>query len=51
VRSFGTPILLAGQRFGADPAPSPGQHTDEVLSRLLGYDAERLRELREAGAI
>ncbi len=26
--------------------PTPGQHTDEVLSRLLGYDAERLAALR-----
>ncbi len=51
LRSFGTPIMLAGQRFGVAPAPSPGQHTDEVLSRVLGYGEERLRELRAGGAI
>jgi len=51
LRSFGTPIVLKGQRFAAEPAPSPGQHTDEVLSRVLGYGEERLRELRSAGAI
>ena len=27
------------------PVPTPGQHTDEVLGRLLGYDADTLRGL------
>src|SRR4029077_2193986 len=29
------------------PVPTPGQHTDEVLSRLLGYDRATLEELRQ----
>jgi len=33
------------------PVPTPGQHTDEVLGRLLDYDADRLASLRRAGAI
>jgi crotonobetainyl-CoA:carnitine CoA-transferase CaiB-like acyl-CoA transferase len=33
------------------PPPILGQHTDEVLAAELGYDAERLAALREAGAI
>ncbi len=33
------------------PVPTPGQHTDEVLGRLLGYDRDTLGELRRAGAI
>jgi formyl-CoA transferase len=33
------------------PVPTPGQHTDEVLGRLLGYDANRLSELRKAKVI
>src|SRR5271165_3922325 len=33
------------------PVPTPGQHTDEVLSRLLGYDRATLAELREAKVI
>ncbi len=33
------------------PVPTPGQHTDEVLGRLLGYDAGRLEELRAARVI
>jgi crotonobetainyl-CoA:carnitine CoA-transferase CaiB-like acyl-CoA transferase len=31
--------------------PTPGEHTDEVLSGLLGYNAATLRELREAKVI
>jgi len=32
-------------------APTVGQHTDEVLESVLGYDAARIAALREAGAI
>jgi crotonobetainyl-CoA:carnitine CoA-transferase CaiB-like acyl-CoA transferase len=36
----------------ADPvaAPAVGQHTDEVIREVLGYDEERLARLSEAGA-
>ena len=33
------------------PIPTAGQHTDEVLSRLLGYDAKALEALRQAKVI
>jgi formyl-CoA transferase len=33
------------------PVPTPGQHTDEILSGLLGYDAATLQELRAANVI
>jgi len=33
------------------PVPTPGQHTDETLGRLLSYDAETLSALRRAGVI
>jgi len=33
------------------PVPTPGQHTDEVLSRLPGYDRATLQELRQAKVI
>ncbi len=32
-------------------APTVGQHTDEVLSRVLGYDASRIEALRRSGAL
>ncbi len=33
------------------PVPTPGQHTDDVLGGLLGFDADTLRGLREAKVI
>ena len=44
IRYSGTPI--------ADPvaAPSVGQHTQDVLRETLGYDANRLKQLSDAGA-
>ncbi|MEN8181382.1 MAG: CoA transferase, partial [Myxococcota bacterium] len=32
-------------------APTVGEHTEEVLGRVLGYDPERIRGLREGGAL
>jgi crotonobetainyl-CoA:carnitine CoA-transferase CaiB-like acyl-CoA transferase len=32
-------------------APEVGQHTDEVLMGVLGYDAGRIGALRDAGAL
>lgn len=34
-----------------EPAPELGQHTEEVLLDVLGYDWERITELRKKGAI
>ena len=33
------------------PVPTPGQHTDEVLSRILGYDGATLDQLRQEKVI
>ena len=32
------------------PAPLLSQHTDDVLAELLGYDVERIQDLRDQGA-
>jgi len=32
-------------------APTVGQHTDEVLAEVLGYDDTKIAELRESGAL
>ena len=31
--------------------PTPGQHTDEILGHLLGYDRATLDSLRHTGTI
>jgi crotonobetainyl-CoA:carnitine CoA-transferase CaiB-like acyl-CoA transferase len=33
------------------PAPALGQHTDEILTSLLRYDAARVAALRVSGAL
>ena len=32
-------------------APTVGEHTDEVLDRVLGYDADKLGKLKATGAL
>ena len=47
----GNPIKLsrtAAETFSA--APLLGQNTDEVLGRILGYDAARIADLKQRGA-
>ncbi len=52
VPTLGTPIKIDGA-MGLEVAPPPalGQHTDEVLSALLGYSPARIAALRAAGGI
>ncbi|MEN3361400.1 MAG: hypothetical protein V7637_5382, partial [Mycobacteriales bacterium] len=46
------PIRLAGESLPPPAAaPTPGQHTDDVLRSVLGLDADRIAELRRAGAL
>jgi CoA:oxalate CoA-transferase len=47
----GATIKLSKTPARIGPVPTIGQHTDETLSGLLGYDASKLAALRRAGAI
>lgn len=47
----GSPLVMNGERAGARPAPRVGQHTDEVLTEVLGYRPADLAALREKGVI
>jgi crotonobetainyl-CoA:carnitine CoA-transferase CaiB-like acyl-CoA transferase len=45
------PVKFPGEELPVPAkAPSAGQHTEEVLRSVLGYDAARIAALREAGA-
>jgi len=46
------PLKVVGETL-PEPAMAPtvGEHTERVLRDVLGYDADRIRALREAGAI
>jgi crotonobetainyl-CoA:carnitine CoA-transferase CaiB-like acyl-CoA transferase len=47
----GATIKMSKTPGRVGPVPTPGEHTDEVLSRLLGYDRGTLEELRQAKVI
>ncbi|TQS41136.1 CaiB/BaiF CoA transferase family protein [Cryptosporangium phraense] len=48
----GLPIRFSESAAGFDrPAPRLGEHTDEILRTLLGYDAEQIAALRQNGAL
>jgi crotonobetainyl-CoA:carnitine CoA-transferase CaiB-like acyl-CoA transferase len=47
----GATIKLSKTPARVGPVPTPGQHTDEILSGVLGYDAAKLGALRAAKAI
>ncbi|CAB4531182.1 unannotated protein [freshwater metagenome] len=46
------PVKFIGEEpVDPTPAPTAGQHNDEVLEEVLGYTAEQVASLREAGAL
>jgi crotonobetainyl-CoA:carnitine CoA-transferase CaiB-like acyl-CoA transferase len=51
LREVASPVRTAGEPTTLGPAPRLGQHTDEILRELLGYDAARVAALRAAGAL
>ena len=44
----GATIKMSKTPGRVGPVPTPGQHTDEVLGGLLGYDRATLAEFRAA---
>jgi crotonobetainyl-CoA:carnitine CoA-transferase CaiB-like acyl-CoA transferase len=47
----GATVKLSRTPARVGPVPTVGQHTDEVLGGLLGYDRAALDALRKAGVI
>jgi 2-methylfumaryl-CoA isomerase len=43
--------LPQDERAPARPAPRLGEHTDEVLSRVLGMSSREIAALRDAGVV
>jgi CoA:oxalate CoA-transferase len=47
----GVTIKLSKTPGRLGPVPTPGQHTDEILGAVLGYDAATVDGLRRQGAV
>jgi crotonobetainyl-CoA:carnitine CoA-transferase CaiB-like acyl-CoA transferase len=50
LREVASPVKTPGAITEPAPAPKLGQHTDELLRDLLGYDDAKIARLRSAGA-
>lgn len=47
----GSPLVMDGRVAPAVPAPVLGEHTDDLLSTMLGLSAERIGALHDAGVV
>ncbi len=50
LREVASPVKTPGAITAPTPGPKLGQHTDEILRALLGYDPARIASLRASGA-
>jgi len=48
--NLGCPIKLSDSPVEVKRSPLLGEHTDEILSEVLGYDADRVSQFRNDGA-
>ncbi|UCH89598.1 MAG: CoA transferase, partial [Thermoplasmata archaeon] len=51
LKVLGNPIKIKGLREKFEPSPLLGQHTEEILSELLGLNDTQIQELREKNVI
>ena len=48
--NIGCPIKLSDSPVAMERSPLLGEHTDEILSDVLGYDPRAIADLKQAGA-
>jgi formyl-CoA transferase len=48
--NVGMPIKLSASPAKIERSPLLGEHTDEILSKVLGYDAAKIESMKAAGA-
>ena len=49
--NLGCPIKLSDSPVEVERSPLLGEHSDEILSEVLGYDGSEIDELKAAGAL
>jgi crotonobetainyl-CoA:carnitine CoA-transferase CaiB-like acyl-CoA transferase len=50
LRELASPLRLSGTAPPLQRAPARGEHTEDVLADLCGYDAERIQRIARGGA-
>ena len=49
--SVGNPIKLSDSKTEVKRSPLLGEHTDEILSKVLGYSAKEVNDIKMSGAV
>jgi len=49
--SVGCPVKLSDNDVVVERSPLLGEHSEDILSNVLGYSAEQIASLKEAGAV
>ena len=49
--TVGNPIKLSDSPAKVERSPLLGEHTEEILTKVLGYNAAQLNEIKASGAI
>ncbi|PWC81824.1 formyl-coenzyme A transferase, partial [Azospirillum sp. Sp 7] len=49
--TVGNPIKLSDSPTEVTRSPLLGEHTDEILREVLGFDERRIGEVRDSGAL
>ncbi len=49
--TVGNPVKLSDSPSEVKRSPLLGEHTDEILSKVLGYDDQGIAELKDSGAL
>ncbi|MBU6506866.1 MAG: formyl-CoA transferase [Alphaproteobacteria bacterium] len=49
--TVGNPIKLSDSPSDVKRSPLLGEHTDEILTKVLGYDDKKVREFKDSGAL
>jgi formyl-CoA transferase len=49
--TVGNPVKMSDSITEVKRSPLLGEHTEEILTKVLGYSAEELAEIKSSGAI
>ncbi|WP_424946416.1 formyl-CoA transferase [Candidatus Spongiihabitans sp.] len=49
--TVGCPIKMSDSPVGVERSPLLGEHTDEILTTVLGYSAEQVAAIKQSGAV